>query len=153
MWIFSRRLRRSRRGIQQAALFRRERQVVVSVVFEFVCVISEICGRFIGVLCAITWVLLCEELTTSQIYHMFNGRSHGNYRKRRKYYTFEFKKRLHETHLKVPRKKLQESSCKWEQSQVYLSYLECSRHCLSKKNDSYCCFLFITYANGMFSRR
>ena len=107
-------------------------------------IISEICGRFIGVLCAITWVLLCEELTTSQIYHMFNGRSHGNYRKRRKYYTFEFKKRLHETHLKVPRKKLQESSCKWEQSQVYLSYLECSRHCLSKKDDSYCClFLFI----------
>ena len=27
MWIFSRRLRRSRRGMQQAALFRRERQV------------------------------------------------------------------------------------------------------------------------------
>ena len=41
-------------------------------------IISEICGRFIGVLCAIIWVLLCEELTTSQIYHISNGRSHGN---------------------------------------------------------------------------
>ena len=40
--LFSRRLRRSRRGMQQAALFRRERQVVtviaVFVVLGFVCV-------------------------------------------------------------------------------------------------------------------
>ena len=66
----------------RAALFRRERQVWV--VLELVwfrvssAIICEICGRFIGVLCAITWVLLCEELTTSQIYHISNGRSHGN---------------------------------------------------------------------------
>ncbi len=39
MWIFSRRLRRSRRGMQQAALFRRERQVVVSVVIVVIVVI------------------------------------------------------------------------------------------------------------------
>ena len=39
MWIFSRRLRRLRRGMQQAALFRRERQVVVSVVIVVIVVI------------------------------------------------------------------------------------------------------------------
>ena len=39
MCLFSRRLRRLRRGMQQAALFRRERQVVVSVVIVVIVVI------------------------------------------------------------------------------------------------------------------
>ena len=55
--LFSRRLRRLRRGMQQAALFRRERQVgMVKAVVGFVvlsAIISEICERLMGFLCAI----------------------------------------------------------------------------------------------------
>ncbi len=56
--LFSRRLRRWRRGIQQAVLSRRERQVVVSVVLWFVCdYLREICWvPFV----LIDWVLLRE---------------------------------------------------------------------------------------------
>ena len=50
--LFSRRLRRSRRGMQQAALFRRERQVgEVKAVLWFCglsAIISVICGRHWG---------------------------------------------------------------------------------------------------------
>ena len=38
-------------------------------------IICEICGRLWG----FYWALLREELTISLIYHMFNGRSRGNF--------------------------------------------------------------------------
>ena len=51
--LFSRRLRRSRRGMQQAALYRRERQFVVSVVLGFVCVNQRNLREILGFLCTI----------------------------------------------------------------------------------------------------
>ena len=53
MRVFSRRLRRSRRGMQQAALFRRERQLGVNVVFV-VCLrkSAKSAGDFWGFVCA-----------------------------------------------------------------------------------------------------
>ena len=70
-----------------------------------------------------------EELTISLIYHMFNGRSHGKeILKLRKYYTFEFKKRLHETYLKVPRKNYRKclaSECK---AKLALTLPSAARH-------------------------
>ena len=51
--LFSRRWRRSRRGMQQAALFRRERQFcVVSVVLGFVCENLRNLRETLGFLCA-----------------------------------------------------------------------------------------------------
>ena len=57
-WLFSRRLRRLRRGIQQVVLFRRERQVgdgceiiaviVVLLFWVLSAIICEICGRLWG---------------------------------------------------------------------------------------------------------
>ena len=56
--VFSRRSRRSRRGMQQAALYRRERHLVVSVVLGFVCVNQRNLRETLGFLCTIDWVLL-----------------------------------------------------------------------------------------------
>ena len=52
--IFSRRQRRSRRGMQQAALYRRERQIVVNVVLLFVVRLrksARSAGDFWGFIC------------------------------------------------------------------------------------------------------
>ena len=50
--LFSRRWRRLRRGMQQAALFRRERQIDVCIVFGVIMdsavIIREICGGYWG---------------------------------------------------------------------------------------------------------
>ena len=68
--------------MQQAALFRRERQFgEVKAVLWFCgssAIISVICERHWGF--CVHWLstLVCEKLITSQICHMFNGRSHGN---------------------------------------------------------------------------
>ena len=40
-----------------------------------------------------------------------------------------------------------------EQRKLACAMPNAAIYCLSKKDDSYCCFLFITCANGMFSRR